>query len=91
MKTIDVRSIESAMEVIGNKCTLPIVACLMSGSKRFSELQRQCEVCPRTLSARLDELSENGLINKNDLGEYTITSEGQKLRPVIEQIAVWES
>lgn len=91
MKPVDVGSIEIAMEIIGNKCTLPIIACLMSGPKRFSDLQSECVVCPRTLSARLEELSNNGLITKSKLGEYIMTKKGQKLQPVIEQIAAWEA
>lgn len=91
MRQIDVKSVESAMEVIGNKCTLPIMACLISGPKRFSELQKQCVVCPRTLSARLDELSENGLLTKSKQGEYVITEKGQKLSPIIEQISAWQA
>ena len=91
MKQIDVQSVENAMEVIGNKCTLPIMACLLSGPKRFSELQKQCVVCPRTLSARLDELSDNGLIVKNKMGEYITTPKGRQLQPVIEQISAWGS
>lgn len=89
MKSIDVRAVEDALEVIGNKCTLPILACLMDGSKRFSQLQRGCEVCPRTLSARLEELANNGLVKKSLAGEYAITPKGQKLRPIIEQISAW--
>lgn len=91
MKQIDVRSVENAMELIGNKCTLPIIACLMGGPKRFSELQKQCVVCPRTLSARLDELSASGLISKNKPGEYEVTKKGQELRTVIEQISAWKA
>lgn len=91
MKEVDISSIKSAMAIIGNKCTLPIIACLLNGPKRFSELQKICVVCPRTLSTRLDELSENGLVTKGKLGEYILTKKGQKLRLVIEQIAAWEA
>ncbi len=91
MKQIDVSSVEKAMEIIGNKCALPIMACLIIGPKRFSELQKQCLVCPRTLSARLDELSENGLVSKNNAGEYIVTNKGQKLSPIIEQISAWQA
>lgn len=90
MKSINVQSVENAMGIIGNKCTLPIMACLMSGPKRFSELQKQCLVCPRTLSARLEELSKNDLITKTN-GSYEVTKKGRKLRLVLEQIAGWES
>lgn len=91
MKQIDVNSVEKAMGVIGNKCTLPIIACLMTGPKRFNELQKNCEVCPRTLSARLDQLTSNGLINKNGPGEYEVTEKGQELRPIIEQLSIWQA
>ena len=91
MKQIDVNSVEKAMEVVGNKCTLPIIACLMIGPKRFSELQRDCVVCPRTLSARLDQLTVSGLIAKNAPGEYEVTKKGQELRPIIEQLSIWQA
>lgn len=90
MNQIDVKSVESAMQKFGNRCALPILACLLNGPRRFSDLQTQCDVCPRTLSARLDELTSEGLIRKRNSGEYQITTRGQKLQPVIEQLAAWK-
>ncbi len=91
MKASDISRVESAMDVIGSKCALPIVASLLESPKRFSQLQNHCDVCPRTLSARLDEMIINGLIKKqpakNSLAsQYQLTAKGQKLQPLVAQI-----
>ncbi len=89
------KSLDSALELLGTKWTLPIVAALLEDKNRFNEIQRECEVCPRTLSARLDELEQNGIIRKKVTGdnpvkvEYSLTKKGESLRSVITAISDW--
>src|ERR1700760_1890820 len=81
--------IASAMEIIGNKWTALILRDLMSGSKRFCELEKSVgSINPRTLSQRLDDLEAFGIITKQTFAEvpprteYTLTEKGQDLLPI---------
>ena len=104
MKTTPVASIlepktgciASAMAVIGNKWTALILRDLAGGSKRFCELERSVgNINPRTLSQRLDDLETHGILTKQMFAEvpprteYTLTSKGADLMPVLEQMAAW--
>ena len=83
-----------ASDVLSGKWTSLIVRDLFSGKKRFSELARSLGgVSPRMLSERLQMLEGHGLISKKiyptvpPMTEYELTSEGLKVRPVIEALA----
>jgi DNA-binding HxlR family transcriptional regulator len=88
--------IASTMEIIGNKWTALILRDLTSGSKRFSELEKSVgTINPRTLSQRLDDLEEHGIITKASFAEvpprceYTLTRKGEDLVPILQQMAKW--
>ena len=88
--------IAGAMEIIGNKWTALILRDIASGPKRFCELEKSVgNINPRTLSQRLDDLEAHGIISKASFAEvpprieYTLTSKGIDLIPVLEQMAVW--
>jgi len=89
------KSLDSALELLGTKWTLPIVAALLEDKNRFNEIQRECEVCPRTLSARLDELEKSGIVKKRVVGsnpikvKYSLTKKGEALSGVIKSISDW--
>ena|SRR5665213_356750 len=88
--------ISVAMEIIGNKWTALILRDLTGGPKRFSELEKSVgNINPRTLSQRLDDLEEQGIITKKSFSEvpprieYTLTTKGHDLLPVLQQMAEW--
>lgn len=88
--------IAGAMEIIGNKWTALILRDLFSGPKRFCELERSVgNINPRTLSQRLDDLEAHGILSRQSFAEvpprteYTLTSKGEDLLPVLEQMAAW--
>jgi DNA-binding HxlR family transcriptional regulator len=86
--------IASAMEIIGNKWTALILRDLAGGGKGFCELEKSVgQINPRTLSKRLDNLEENGIIkktaNEGIHPTYSLTNKGSDLIPVIKQMAQW--
>jgi len=88
--------IASAMEIIGNKWTALILRDLSDGPKRFSELEKSVgTINPRTLSQRLDDLEKHAIITKKSYAEvpprieYTLTTKGEDLVPVLRQMAAW--
>lgn len=69
---------------------------LSHGRTRFGELQAAVGgVNPRTLSARLDALEQDGIISKTVYSEmpprveYILTEKGQDLLPILESMIVW--
>ena len=64
------------------------------GAARFNEFKQACAgVPPRTLSERLRELEEAGVLEKHVVPasppyyEYRLTERGRQLAPVIEALA----
>lgn len=88
--------IATAMQIIGNKWTALILRDLFYGPKRFCELEKSVgNINPRTLSQRLDDLEEYGIITRRSYAEvpprteYTLTDKGQDLLPILKQMATW--
>lgn len=88
--------IANAMQIIGNKWTALILRDLFSGPKRFCELEKSVgNINPRTLSQRLDDLEEYGIISRRSFAEvpprteYTLTAKGVDLLPILKQMAAW--
>jgi DNA-binding HxlR family transcriptional regulator len=85
-----------AMEIIGNKWTALLLRDLFSGPKRFCELEKSIgKINPRTLSQRLSDLEEQGIIKHLSYGglsprsEYSLTPKGKDLLPILQQMAAW--
>jgi DNA-binding HxlR family transcriptional regulator len=88
--------IAAAMEIIGSKWTALILRDLTSGPQRFGQLEKSLAgISPRTLSQRMDDLEEHGIITKKSYAEvpprceYTLTQKGEDLIPILKQMAVW--
>lgn len=80
-------------QIIGNKWTPLIVRDLADGHRRFSELERSLiGISPKTLSERLKRLEEAHVIERHCFAEvpprveYSLTSKGHALLPVIESM-----
>jgi DNA-binding HxlR family transcriptional regulator len=88
--------IAAAMQIIGTKWTALILRDLFSGPKRFCELERSVgSINPRTLSQRLDDLEEHGIISRESFNEvpprteYCLTDKGEDLLPILQQMSAW--
>jgi len=78
-----------AAEVLCERWTLLVVRELLSGSRRFSELQRGVPLMSRSMLAqRLRTLQEAGLVDRTDAG-YELTEAGEALRPIVFSIGEW--
>lgn len=89
-------SIEKALDVLGGKWTFLIIRDLFSGKKRFGELRKSLPgVSPKTLSERLKELEEKGVIVRTAYAtipptvEYNLTEKGISLKPIIKEMKLW--
>lgn len=88
--------VAAAANILGDKWTPMIIRALSSGTQRFCKLQDMAGgVNPRTLSARLLKLEEQGIITKVIYAEvpprteYALTDKGKDLLPILEQMATW--
>ena len=88
---------EDALYVIGGKWTLRIIIALLSGHKRFNELQRTLKgISARVLSGELKDLEINGLVERVVLAdqkpvvvEYVPTAYSKTLKDIIASLADW--
>lgn len=85
--------IRKALGIIGDKWTALILRRLHEGPKRFTDLENEIEgINPRTLSQRLEKLTDKGLIEKesNDpRSAYALTEMGEDFDSVLHQMALW--
>jgi len=87
--------IAQALEIIGGKWTLLVLRDLMTGPKRFSELERSLVgISTRTLAQRLDELAVDDIVVRDCSGGpahplYRLTDKGLSLNGIIERLRIW--
>ena len=86
-------SVAACAEILGAKWTAVLVHDLSEGARRFSELEHSCRgISPRTLSERLRALEQEGILARRSYPEspprveYELTSKGEDLLPIIEEM-----
>ncbi|MEA2497173.1 MAG: hypothetical protein QOJ29_5084 [Thermoleophilaceae bacterium] len=85
-----------AIELVGKRWTGAIVAVLLEGPARFSEI-RDCvpTLSDRLLSERLKELEAEGMVSRQVLDgnpprvQYLLTDKGLALGPAIDSLKSW--
>lgn len=86
---------EKATHLISKRWVCLVLYELMSGTKRFSEMETNLPISGRLLSERLKFLEKEDIIIRHVYSEYPIrieyklTSKGVALKPVIEEIMKW--
>jgi DNA-binding HxlR family transcriptional regulator len=84
-------SIARALELLGERWTLLIVRDLLSGPKRFGELQHLVVgITPKWLTARLRALESAGVVERDER-LYRLTARGKQLRPALEELLIWST
>ena len=88
--------VATAAQIISTKWTPQLIYAMANGIQRFVELQKVVGgINPRTLSSRLDELEQKGIVTKAAFAEvpprieYTLTEKGSDLLPILEQMVEW--
>ncbi|RDI96379.1 transcriptional regulator [Meiothermus sp. QL-1] len=88
-------TLEALLELLGQRGVYAILRALQNGPLRFGALQQATALPPRSLSLRLKELEELGLIRRTEYPEvpprvdYALTPRGQSLQPALEALAAW--
>jgi len=90
------KPLEVVLALLGQRGVYALLRALTAGPLRFGALQQISALPPRTLSLRLKELEEAGLIHRTEYSEvpprveYTLTEMGRALKPALEALAGWE-
>lgn len=81
-------------DLLGRRYALAIVYATRSGASRFNEYRQVIgAVPPTTLSARLDELEEAGVLERRVIDarpprtEYVLTERGRRLSDLLDALA----
>ena len=85
-----------AIELIGKKWTGAIIYLLLKSKCRFAELRDAIpEITDRMLSERLQDLEENGIVERTVLPdppvrvEYELTKKGRALADALDAVGQW--
>jgi DNA-binding HxlR family transcriptional regulator len=85
-----------AVELVGRRWTGAILAVLMEGALRFSEIaQAVPELSDRLLSERMKELERRGMVERTVIAgpplrvEYELSQMGRDLEPALAEIQRW--
>jgi DNA-binding HxlR family transcriptional regulator len=83
-------------ELLGDPCTLLIIRDLISGSKRFKELEESLTpISSRTIAKKLKLLEEKKIIIRTEFKErpprvvYELTKEGKHLHTLIDDMRTY--
>jgi DNA-binding HxlR family transcriptional regulator len=88
-------SVAGALELVGERWTLLIVRDVFLGHHRFEDLQRRLGVARNILTARLNRLVGEGVLERRrydasrERHEYHLTGKGLDLWPVIVALMSW--
>lgn len=89
-------SVEATLDVIGGRWKGVILFHLLSGTKRFNQLQRLVQGCTqRMLTLQLRELERDGVVNRIVYAEvppkveYSLTEFGRSLEPILLLMREW--
>ena len=85
------------LDLIGERWTVLLLRdLLLHGPRRFQDFQQSLAgVPPNTLSARLKEMEDNGLVFRQFYSErpprveYVLTDKGKSLGPVVRALQAW--
>jgi len=85
-----------AMELIGERWSIPIIREMMLGARRFSELRAALPgLSAKVLTERLETLEANGIVERSfrkppiAAQVYGLTEWGRALEPVLQELGRW--
>ena len=88
--------IQAALCILGDKWTPLLVGQLVTEPRTFGELETMLTgISPRTLSARLEKLQEEQIIERQQYNahppryKYHLTPKGQDLQEILSKMAEW--
>jgi DNA-binding HxlR family transcriptional regulator len=89
-------ALAQALDRVGDRWTLLVIAALLEGPKRFGELQEELPgIAPNVLTQRIRSLERDALVvaraysDRPPRFDYELTTAGQELAGVLRLLASW--
>lgn len=89
-------ALQEILSIIGGKWSMSIIYALFPRTRRFSELERLIpNINTRMLVKELKNMEANGIVSRKVFAtvpptvEYTLTTKGEKLEPIINELHKW--
>jgi DNA-binding HxlR family transcriptional regulator len=88
--------VRRAADLLERRWVISVVWASLEGAVRFNEFRQAVEgVPPRTLTERLRELEQAGVLERRVVddsppyAEYRLTDRGRRLAPVVQALVAW--
>ena len=88
-------SIARTLDLVGSWWSLLIIRDAMMGARRFKHFQSSLGIAKNTLTSRLNQLVEGGILERvtaadgSAYDEYQLTAKGRDLGPIIVALSQW--
>ena len=83
------KPVESALDLLGRRWVLRLVWELRRSTLAFSELRERTGISPSVLSARLGELIEAGVLERDGGRRYRLSGRGRELARILYELNRW--
>jgi DNA-binding HxlR family transcriptional regulator len=83
------KPIERTLELLGRRWALRLVWELRRSTLTFSELRARTGISPSVLSARLGELVEAGVLERDGGRRYRLSGRGRELARLLYELNRW--
>jgi len=87
---------QEAIDLLSRRHAMTIIWLLQQQEpRRFNEIKRAIDINPVTLTQRLNELDEAGILHRQTFNEtpprveYSLTAKGRDLVPLMDQLSSW--
>jgi len=83
------RRVESALDLLGKRWVLRLIWELRRSTLAFSELRERTGISPSVLSARLGELLDAGVLERDAGRRYRLSGRGRELARILYDLNRW--
>jgi DNA-binding HxlR family transcriptional regulator len=83
------RAVESVLDLLGRRWALRLVWELRRSTLSFSELRERTGISPSVLSARLRELVDAGVLERDGGRRYRLSGRGRELARILYELNRW--
>jgi DNA-binding HxlR family transcriptional regulator len=83
------RAVESVLDLLGRRWALRLVWELRRSTLSFSELRGRTGISPSVLSARLRELVDSGVLERDGGRRYRLSGRGRELARILYELNRW--
>jgi DNA-binding HxlR family transcriptional regulator len=83
------RAVDSVLDLLGRRWALRLVWELRRSTLSFSELRDRTGISPSVLSARLGELVDAGVAERDGARRYRLSGRGRELTRILYELNRW--